>query len=65
MSERSKGPGPHTLLGDGRRLSRRSASRAKFVVVRSGRAEGSVLEVGSRAEGLKVGEDAMMLVVGL
>jgi hypothetical protein len=47
------------LLGDGRVESLRRASNAKFVVARSGRGEGSLEEVGRRADGLKDGEDSL------
>lgn len=52
MLERSSGPDPYTSLGEGRTESLRSASRAKQVVSRSGRGEGSFLEVGRRADKL-------------
>lgn len=53
MLDRSSGPAPKTLLGDGRSESFSRASRTKFVVSRSGRGGGSFLLVGRRSDGSK------------
>lgn len=61
----SRGPGPWTLHGVGRRDESSRADRAAFVMLRFGRGDGELWPLGRREDGLKDGTVRVSSVEGM